>query len=292
MTTSRTGVVYVSYDGAGEPLGRSQIVPYLERLAADRDVRLISFEKTPEPPPDLVRRFQRAGIEWLPLRYHRKPPIASTLLDVVSGAKALNRTLRERPTQVVHTRSYVATQIALRSPEARAASLLFDIRGFWADERIEGGIWRKGPLYRYAKRRERAFFARADAIVTLTHASVPVIRRWTAHRDVPVEVIPTCAEVDRFAGTEPRPGGLHAVWIGSISTWYRFDLAAALARAAELPFTVLTREPEQARATAPEAHEVRAVSPDELPHKMHAGDIGLCLYKPGFSRLACAPTRF
>ena len=38
-------VLYISYDGMLEPLGQSQILAYHKRLAADRPIYLISFEK-------------------------------------------------------------------------------------------------------------------------------------------------------------------------------------------------------------------------------------------------------
>jgi len=38
-------VIYISYDGMLEPLGQSQVVAYLEQLARDWPVNLISFEK-------------------------------------------------------------------------------------------------------------------------------------------------------------------------------------------------------------------------------------------------------
>ena len=39
------GVLYISYDGMLEPLGKSQVLGYLNRLAVDRPIHLISFEK-------------------------------------------------------------------------------------------------------------------------------------------------------------------------------------------------------------------------------------------------------
>ena len=38
-------VLYISYDGMLEPLGQSQVLSYLKRLASDRSIHLISFEK-------------------------------------------------------------------------------------------------------------------------------------------------------------------------------------------------------------------------------------------------------
>jgi glycosyltransferase involved in cell wall biosynthesis len=172
--------------------------------------------------------------------------------------------------------------------------LLFDIRGFWADERVEGGLWRpNGLLYRVAKRCERRFFADADAVVTLTQASLPQIRAWTGDRQVQVEVIPTCVDLHRFTQRPERPGGPHAVWSGSVSTWYRFDLTAKVADALSLPLTVVTPQVGLAREMlAGYPASVRAVAPEEVPAELFAGDIGLCLIKSSFSKLASAPTRF
>ena len=41
-------VLYVSYDGLMEPLGQSQILSYLTRLAKDYDITLVSYEKSYE----------------------------------------------------------------------------------------------------------------------------------------------------------------------------------------------------------------------------------------------------
>jgi glycosyltransferase involved in cell wall biosynthesis len=183
--------------------------------------------------------------------------------------------------------------MAMMSRRAGRAPLVFDIRGFWADERVEGELWRDdGPLYRVAKRREHAFFERADVIVTLTHASIPVIRQWLNGVRTPIEVIPTCADVEAYARTSRRRSEPRAVWVGSIGTWYRFDLAVRFVRVAGFPLTVLTRQIDEARAQADARADVGFVVPEELPAALHEGDIGLCFYRPGFARLACSPTRF
>ena len=104
-------------------------------------------------------------------------------------------------TRAATSSTFAATWPALmatRSMTLKHARLLFDMRGFWADERVEGGIWRRGVLYRLAKRQERRFFARADGVVTLTEASLPWIRSQLGSRSIPVEVIPTCVALDRF----------------------------------------------------------------------------------------------
>lgn len=289
----RPTVFYISYDGAGEPLGRSQVLAYLKRLASDCDITLISFEKSMSEASGLREELQEAGITWLPLSYHRRPPVLSTLLDVLAGVRVLVRAARARRPDIVHVRSDVPALIAQAGRRFTGGKLIFDIRGFWADERVEGGLWPPGGrLYRLAKRCEQRFYSQADAVVTLTQASTPEIGQWT-RPGTPVEVIPTCVDLERFTVQAEREGGPHAVWSGSLGTWYRFDLAARVASALGMPLTVVTRQRELALAELNGyAADVRSLAPELVPQELHPEDIGLCLIKSSYSKVASAPTRF
>jgi hypothetical protein len=290
-------VLYVSYDGAGEPLGRSQVVAYLRRLAEDCEITLISFEKDDLRRAETAELLQAAGIRWRPVRYHKRPPVLSTLWDICVGIRAVNRATAELDPDVVHVRSVVPGAIAMaarRLAGRRRWKLLFDARAFWADERVVAGSWSAdGVLYRIAKRVELGCYRGADAVVTLTAASVPQIRSWLGGRRIPVRVIPTCAEVERFGGGSPRPEGPHAVWCGSIGKIYDFALATRFADAAGVPLTVLTRQTDLARAAIGDrAAEIREVAPEAVAGELRPGDIGLCFYAESFANLARAPTRF
>ncbi len=292
-------VFYVSYDGLGEPLGRSQVLEYLVRLSAEYDITLFSFEKPDADRRALAAELREHGIAWSALAYHKRPPVLSTLIDVLAGVRAVVAVARTRGRpQLVHVRSYVPALIALWSRRFTGGRLVFDIRGFWVDERVEGGIWPQTKLgfrllYRIAKRYERRFFSVADAVVTLTHASVPQIREWTGGRAVPVWVIPTCTELDRFAATMPREGRAQLSWCGSIGTWYRFDLAVALARELDWELGVITRQSELAREMLHGVSaSVASLPPSAVPAAMHAGDVGLSLCVASGSKQASAPTRF
>lgn len=286
-------MLYISYDGIGEPLGRSQVLAYLVRLARTFEVTLISFEKPGTDRVALHEELAAHRIASVPLRYHRRPPVISTLFDVLVGVWAANRTMRGARPAIVHVRSYVPALIALLARRHTAGKLLFDIRGFWADQRAEGGLWQHGgPLYRLAKRCERRFFREADAIVTLTQASVPQIQRWVEDTRTAIEVIPTCADIESFERRLARPGGPHVVWCGSVGTWYRFDLAPKVADALSLPLTVITRQVEPALELLNGAPaRVYSAKQEQVPNELFVGDVGLCLLRSSFSRVATAPTR-
>jgi glycosyltransferase involved in cell wall biosynthesis len=293
-TATRPQVIYVSYDGAAEPLGQSQVVAYLERLARVCDIELISFEKPSDEREAVGARLASAGVGWHPLGYHRRPPVASTAFDVWRGTRRIKELAsRIEGPLIVHARSYVPALMALQAGLGQRARFLFDIRGFWADERVEGGIWRRqGPLYRLAKRYERRFFAEADAVVTLTRASVDQIRAWMGSNGATVDVIPTCVDVDSYAESTRGDRPARVVWAGTVGGWYDFATGVALARQIGLPLRVLTRQVDEARnALDGLAAEVKSIPAGRMPEELSPGDVGLCTVRPSFSKLASAPTR-
>ena len=89
-TEMRGGALFITYDGMLEPLGQSQVLAYLKRLAVGRLIHLISFEK-PEDWRMGVERDRIAqdiasvGIVWHPLRYHKRPSALATAWDIACG---------------------------------------------------------------------------------------------------------------------------------------------------------------------------------------------------------------
>ena len=81
-----TQVLYLSYDGMTDPLGQSQVIPYIEGLAKlGYRFTLISFEKADrfeKFSKEISARLQRSNIDWVPISYTKKPPILSTVYDL------------------------------------------------------------------------------------------------------------------------------------------------------------------------------------------------------------------
>lgn len=306
------GVLYVSYDGMLEPLGQSQVLAYLEKLAPDWRIHLISFEKSADwvdanKRSAVAERIAAAGIRWHPLRYHKRPSALATAYDVAVGsAKAIALALRHRLT-IVHARSYVAALIALGAKRVTGARFLFDMRGLWADERVDGGLWpRDGRLYRTAKSLERRFLEAADHVVTLTHASEAEIRGfpYLAERPPAMSVIPTCADLNRFTlqgppATDPFVLG----YVGSVGTWYLLDdmmrffthLRAASPGARLLIVNRneqgLIRERARDHGIDPAVVEIRAAEHHDVPRLVAGMSAGMALIKPAYSKVASAPTK-
>ena len=306
------GILYISYDGMLEPLGQSQVLAYLEKLAPGRRIHLISFEKAgdwrrTERRASIESRMAQAGIGWHPLRYHKRPSALATAYDVAAGTACALAVARRHGLGIIHARSYVAALTALAVKRMTGAKFLFDMRGFWADERVDGGLWpANGHLYRLTKRLERRFLEAADHVVTLTYASEAEIRRLSSLADntPPITVIPTCADLDRFTiqgslAADPFVLG----YVGSVGTWYLLDEMLCCFR--ELRVTkpdarllivnrgeqTLIQERMVAAGIDAKAVEIVAANHSDVPHLINRMSAGMALIRPVYSKIASAPTK-
>jgi glycosyltransferase involved in cell wall biosynthesis len=305
-------VLYISYDGMLEPLGQSQVLAYLKRLADGLRIHLISFEKAEDwanvaERERLARDIAACGVVWHPLRYHKRPTALATLWDVACGTGlGLWLILRHR-LHIVHARSYVSSLMALPIKRITGAKYLFDMRGFWADEKLDGGWSRDGILYKVAKGFEKRFLLAADHVVSLTHAAVPIMQRFPYLQDrMPaVTVIPTCADLTRFKPMlrERKGAGLVVGYIGTAGNWYLFNETAAcfaelLRMRPDTKFLIVNRgehafisERLSAAGVPSEAVKLIAAAPAEMPRLIARMDASVFFIKPVFSKQASAATK-
>ena len=306
-------ILYISYDGMLEPLGQSQVLSYLERLSANKIIHLISFEKQEDwanlnQKKRIATRIVNAGIIWHPLRYHKKPSALATSWDISHGViVGLWLILRHR-LRIVHARSYVPSVIALALKRLTGIRYIFDMRGFWADERVEGGLWpRTGQMYSVAKWFEKHFLLSADHVISLTHAAVKEMQQFPYLQGnmPPMTVIPTCADLNRFKYIANVRNEHEFVlgYVGSAGTWYLFEetakcFAQLLHIKPNARFLIINRgehayilEKLAAAGIPKTAIELLSATHDEVPSLMARMDAGIFFIKPVFSKQASAPTK-
>ena len=306
-----------------DPLGSSQVLPYLFGLARrGHQISLISFEK-PERAADeraaIAKACADAGIAWHPKPYRKRPPVLSTMADVVQMQRLAAQLHRQKPFDIVHCRGYLSALVGLKMKQRFATRFLFDMRGFWADERLEGGSWPStNPVFRavytYFKAQERGFWRSADAMVSLTEAGKEFIQ--TSEQDTtPITVIPCCVDFDVFKpatkakraearkqlgiGKNDRVLG----YIGSLGGNYMLNEMLDFYRiyrdrCGAAKFLFVTQVPEgEIRAAAgekglsPAEIVIRPSSRAQVPFFVAAADHGLAFKQPSFSAKACSPTK-
>jgi hypothetical protein len=144
-------ILYLTYDGLTDPLGQSQILPYLEGLAIKGyKVQIISFEKKDRfesgklTIENRINKFE--NLTWNPLFYHLKPKIFSTIYDLYCLKRKSTEIIKKHDVKIVHCRSYPTSMIGLGLKRKLGVKFIFDMRGFYIDERFDGNIWNKNNL--------------------------------------------------------------------------------------------------------------------------------------------------
>ena len=299
-------VVYVVYWGLDEPLGRALVVPTVNRLArAGVRVTLVSFEKGSGPYNCAL--LAETGVEWLPLRYHKRPPVISSMFDIGRGTVQAIRAARRNQACLVHGRTFVGGLIAFVVALASRCRWIYHNEGFWPRERVAGGHWTATSLsFRVAQTLENYMHRSADAVVTLSSSAADAVRKLRG--DDSVAVVPSAVDLDHFRPSEQRSSrriegtGLRLVYVGSLGGRYRLaDMCAFAARVRRLrPDTTLTiyshtgsEEIQQIaeRAGVTGSFTLGRASYDSLPGILTGFDAGLHFIAPSSSSKGGSPTK-
>jgi glycosyltransferase involved in cell wall biosynthesis len=318
--------LYLSYDGMTDPLGQSQVLPYLVGLSdKGHRITVVSCEK-----PDLMARDGRqirrmcaaANIDWQPLTYHKQPPILSSVLDLRAMRRRAAKLQRRSHFNLVHCRSYIPGLVGLWLKRKFGLALVFDMRGFWVEERVEMGLWRlSNPLFRlvhrFFKKREAQLLREADAIVSLTEAARAEMCTWPGGESIAkrTTVIPCCVDLSHFnsRGAATRQQGRKLIgegpdtplllYVGSLGGNYMLDeMLDAFAEFRRVHpvarFLIVTHHPAAEIIPVAEAHGIRAddliiraASREEVPALIAAADVGIAFKRESFSAKACSPTK-
>lgn len=308
-------VLYLTRNGLLEPLGQSQILPYLRLLSSDHRITLITFEKNqdrsnPQAMASMQAVCRSHGIRWIPLRFRSHPRPFAAYLSIPSLALVAVWQWRflSRP-QLIHARSYLPAAVALLLHWLTGVPFIFDMRALWPEELISAGHLRRGSLlHRCIVWLERRCLIEAASVVSLTQAAVDHLQR-----ELPAQlagktfaVIPTCADLERFTPF-PEPVPHPPLVIGCIGTvlsgwflidWLRAFLEAVHRAAPEARFEIISRDPPDSITAAlgltPALQSrllLASATPQQMPDLIRRHSASVMFFTPGLSKLGSSPTR-
>jgi len=319
--------LYISYDGMTDPLGQSQVLPYLIYLSKKGyKITILSAEKTKNFENNkqfIYNQIKDTGIDWQYIKYTASPPVISTLWDIYKLKKNALKLHRQKKFKIIHCRSYISALIGLHFKKKMNIPFIFDMRGFWADERVDGKIWNlKNPVfnavYKYFKRKEKEFINRADHIITLTKQGKNILNSWQTNiNPTPVSVIPCCVDTQLFSYDNINADKVEAYrktlnikegtkiisYLGSLGTWYMADemmdfYKSLSAQKPEYKFMFISYDnPEDILKLADKYsidHQriiVVKARRDEVPVLLSLSSISIFFIKPVFSKKASSPTK-
>jgi glycosyltransferase involved in cell wall biosynthesis len=200
--------------------------------------------------------------------------------------------------------------------------MIFDMRGFWADEKVDNGQWNlRNPfykkLYQFYKKKENAFLLGADAIISLTEKAKFQLLQQPAYSRLHIDVIPCCADLEHFdyyktdAGSVTAlkqqlfipPGAKVLTYLGSVGGWYmtkemfRFFIQL-LQQRPEYVLLVLTKDnPDTVKNEAiaegvpPEKVIILYATRKELPLYLALSTCSIFFIRNTFSKMASSPTK-
>jgi glycosyltransferase involved in cell wall biosynthesis len=309
-----------------DPLGQSQVIPYLVGLSKlGCEIHILSAEKTInfEINNERIKNSLDAnGIFWHPVNYTKKPPVISTVLDIFKLLRKAEKLHKTNNFEIIHCRSYISAFIGLSLKKKYGVKFLFDMRGFYADERLDGGLWpQSNPLYRivykYFKTKEKDFLSNADYVVSLTSNGKNIIKNDFGFRYLPIEVIPCCADVNHFnynnvdVATKNKyicelglsNADFVLLYLGSLGTWYMPEemlkfFSVLKNKMSNAKFLIITRDDPSLIYSLAEKFDLKSedilIHPanyPDIPALISLANLAIFFIKPVFSKKASSPTK-
>ena len=323
-----TKVLFMSYDGITDPLGQSQVLPYVLELSRQGfSFTLLSCEKSDvykKNKGTIEKILEGTNVRWAPISYTKKPPIISTLYDYWRLKRRAISLHRRNNFQLIHCRSYIPAMIGLWMKKKFRIKFVFDMRGFWADERVDAGLWNlKNIIYRqifyFFKEKEKEFLENADLIVSLTLAAKKEISGWSHinKSSLPITIIPCCADTTLFDRQKVKaeslqkarenlgikPDEIVLTYLGSIGTWYLLDEMLAffsvyLEKFPTAKFLFITQDKSgeihsKAHTVGIPTDRILVVSSERasVPIYVLLGNYSIFFIRPSFSKISSSPTK-
>ena len=318
-------VLYITYDGLLDPLGGSQIIPYLKGISKHQDkIVVLSFEKTER----LLHRKSLIlsdmisyGIHWKYLKFTKNFGFFGNLWDLMRMYFWSFYLANRHNVQVVHARSHSPAQVASFLKKILKKKFIFDFRGLWVDERVDKGGWDLSVLshrlqYKYFKRVERKLISQSDQIVVLTKKVVSEVVKLGASSPSKITVIPCCADFNHFPlstdtyKTKARsltgiPDDAFVLgYLGSVGGMYMlenlfrlYELTASMRKDCHL--LIITQdisalEVLMRRYLKPYLYScvhIKSASRNEVPRLLPAMNIMISFISPSYARIAASPTK-
>lgn len=314
--------LYITQNGITDHIGQSQVAPYLLALARQGyRIHVLSAEKAGQEA--LIAKYQKlfddAGISWTWVRYHNKPPLVSTVYDLLRMYFAARKIVKTEGIRLVHCRSFPPAVIGYHLKRALGVKFIFDFRDFYAD----GGLVNKPFkfVYRYLKKLEGPMIRSADKVVCLTHKAKALLAHWYLQDDPNslrhFQVIPCCADFQHFDASRLTPAERLAarqtagvkpdefvlLYLGSLGPDYLLPQLMALFR------QVLTVRPgarfvfvsnngrelvnAECDAQGVAREKIRFLSADrnEIPALISIANLSAVFIRADLSKAGCSPTK-
>lgn len=320
-------VLFISYDGMTDPLGQSQVIPYLAGLTKDGyEFVILSCDKPEKYKVNktyVEKLIAPYPITWVSIPYHKNPPVLSSVYDFLKLKQTAKQLHKVHHFSMVHTRPGIPQLVALYLKKKLGIKFMNDIRGFWADERVDGGMWDlKNPLYKtvynFFRRKEDECVRIADYNTCLTYKGKEIMQSWKqVPQPVKVAVVPCSVDLDLFnpdavdqqlkenfkKELQINDNDFIISYLGSIGGWYLTKemmqfCKLLLNKKPEAKFLFISNNNHEDIIKAAAEFEIPAEKiivkmgrRHEVPALLSFSNYSLFFIKPCYSKLSSSPTK-
>ena len=321
-------VLYLSHDGMIDPLGQSQVLPYLTQLSQRGfKITLVSCEKKGRFTRNkfiIDNICQAAGIHWQPIPYSQAIPILSSVYNVFKLYRKAFQLQKTIGFSIVHCRSYVCSIVGLKLKQRFGVKFIFDTRGFWHEERLRSfrDNFLLSTIFNYFVRKEKEFIAQSDSIVTLNQTAKAEIEQRVEFDETKtnIVVIPCCVDYELFTPLPTISGSISAKndirrhlniaeneivlgYVGSVGDIYMLDemldfFKIMLEKVEKTRFFIITFERAQTifdkakQKNIPfETLIVKSATRKEVAVYLNTVDFAISFIKPLYEKRGCSPTK-
>ncbi len=316
--------LFITYDGLLDPLGRSQIIPYLKSIAkSNRKIKVISFEKNKninfKKINPVKQDLLKSNILWKYNKFSENYGKIGKIYDLIKMFFFSLYLVISKKIKIVHCRSHVPAIVGFFLKKIFKIKLVFDFRGLWVEERFDYNIWDKKNIlhifyFRIFKKLELKILNNSDYIVCLTNSVKPYLKK-ILYRKVPIEIIPCCADYNFFKNNKYSKNSAKKIlkiekdasvigYAGSINKAYLIQdmikfFKNLQKKNKKLIFIFVTHQINELKKIININSNKRMnknikifkADREKIPLFLSSFDLTLCLIKKTFSRTAMSPTK-
>jgi glycosyltransferase involved in cell wall biosynthesis len=317
-------VLYITYDGVTDHIGRSQVAPYVIGLAQRGfPIHVLSAEKPGREA--LIEQYQQifdaVGVKWTRVAYRNRPPILAQAWTQWQMKRAARRIIASEDVQALHCRSFHPALIAHELCKSSRMRYIFDFRDFYADGGMQKARGIRRLVFRRLKQLEGPMIQSASKVVCLTErAKVMLCKTYLSNVENPsarFQVIPCCADFTHFdtaqvtadAQEKARAhAGVHdddvvLLYLGSLGPDYLLPEMFKLFRALleiepNAKFLFVSNngrkwvDAERTSQKIPETAVIFvSVDRDEVPAYISLADLAVVFIRADDSKAGCSPTK-
>ncbi len=317
-------VLYCTYDGLLDPLGQSQILPYLYNFKKFiYELHIISFEKKKiiNEKKSLLKKLKDKKINWKNFKFNKNYFFLGKIFDSFKIFFFLIYSVIFKKINIIHSRGYFPIIFFIFIKNFFKIKLIFDMRGFWIDEKKDCGSLNMNNLfhrfiYFFLKYVEKKLITNSDKIIVLTNKSKLDLLNKFKINIKNIYVIPCCADFNffkRLSSSEKQlakkklninPNNQVICYLGSLGTWYMLDEMIEFFNHLSLinknlNFLIISNDINDdiinlINNKNKKNNKIILINSErvKLPKLLGCADITISFIKPYYSKIASSPTKY